>query len=175
MQDDLATLISQAQRGEKDAFGEIYKLFLKRIFRFIYFSVHDREVAADLTQNTFLRAWRAIQTFSLAKGSFQAFLFTIARNLAIDWQRKKKPLPLEKIGEYEASDNLEENFERREKSQLVRQVLDKLGERDKQIIILRYFEELTFFEIAKILGKKEGAVRVRVHRVLKKLKSFLSG
>lgn len=175
MQDDLSKLILRAQRGEKEAFGEIYNLFIKRIFRFVYFSVRDHELAQDLTQNTFLRAWRSIGNFSLARGSFQAFLFTIARNLVIDWQRKKKEISLEKIGEHVLYENPEEDVEREYEKRIVWQAISKLEERDKQIVVLRYFEELTFFEIAKILGKKEGAVRVRIHRVLKKLKNYLEG
>jgi len=171
--DDLSRLIRRSQEGDKDAFGEIYNLFLKRIFRFVYFSVRDRELAADLTQTTFLKAWQSIKKFSLQRGSFQAFLFTIARNLVIDHGRKKKEVSLETIADFPSFENPEEDMERLSEKRRVLQALSKLDRQDREIVVFRYFEELSFSEIARVTGKREGAVRVKVHRVLKKLKEHL--
>lgn len=166
-------LIKRAQKGDKDAFGEIYKLFLKQIFRFLYFSVRNYELAQDLTQNTFFKAWRALPSFSIPHGSFRAFLFTIARNLAIDESRKKKEIPLEAISEYPSKEDPQEYIQIEETKKLVWEALDKLDPEDKYMVVLRFFEEFEYEEIAKTLGKKEGTVRVGLHRILKKLKSHL--
>lgn len=168
-------LIKRAQEGDKDAFGEIYKLFFEKIYRFIYFSVHNSYLAEDLTQETFLRAWKHFGSFKSSKGTIQAFIYAIARNLVIDWQRKKKPVSLTLLydDEIKSNEDIEENFLRKQNQEMVWSVLSKLDQLDRHIVILRYFEELSFSQIAQITGEKEGSARVRLHRILKKLKQYL--
>lgn len=173
MEDDLSKLIIRAQRKDKDAFGQIYSLFFQRIYRFIYYSVHNQQLAEDITQDTFLRAWRALASFSTSRGSFQAFLFAIARNLVIDWYRKKKEISLEAVADPSYLEHVDEKITQDEEKQQLNRVLDKLKFDQRQIITLRYFEELSFFEIGKVVHLSEGAVRVRLHRILKQLKSYL--
>lgn len=169
----LNRLISRAKQGDKDAFGEIYSLFQKLIFRYIYFSTRNYELAEDLTQNTFFKAWRALPSISISRGSFRAFLFTIARNLIIDWTRRKKELPLETIENFPSFEDPEEDLIRKETREIVLQALSELTEDERQLITLRFFEELEYGEIAKVVGKKTGAVRVSTHRILKKLKKYI--
>lgn len=169
----LKRLIIRAKKGDKDAFGEIYNLFQKLIFRYIYFSVRNYELAEDLTQNTFFKVWRVLPSISISRGSFRAFLFTIARNLIIDWSRSKKELPLETIENFPSFENPEEDVIRKEAKEVVLQALKRLEENERQLILLRFFEELEYGEIAKVIGKKEGAVRVSTHRILKKMKSYI--
>ncbi|MBI2594181.1 RNA polymerase sigma factor [Candidatus Curtissbacteria bacterium] len=171
--DDLIKLITQAQAGDKDAFGQIYELFYPRIYRYCQFNL-DRELAQDLCQETFLRAWKALPSFSHKKGgSFQAFLFKIARNLIIDFARKKKEFPLRDYQEIETNEELAEQTDREFEKERLGRALSQLADSERQIIILRYFEEMTVFEVAKIVGVREGALRVRVHRILKKLKDLI--
>jgi len=169
----LKRLIIRAKGGDKDAFGEIYNLFLKQIFRYIYFSTRNYELAQDLTQNTFFKAWRALPSISVYRGSFKAFLFTIARNLVIDWSRSKKELPLETIENFPSFEDPQEDLIRKEARVVVLQALSRLEEDEKQLITLRFFEEFEYGEIAKVVGKKEGTVRVTTHRILKKLKNYI--
>lgn len=173
MASELKKLIERAQLGNKDAFGRIYELFFSKIYRFIYFSLGDKELSEDLAQNTFLRCWRSLQSFSDTKGSFQAFLFTIARNILIDWYRKKKEVSLEKVEDPASLENIESEAVKKEEKEIVWNALLRLKEFEKQVVILRYFEELSFADIAKIVGKKETAVRVKLHRTLKKMKHYL--
>lgn len=169
----LNKLIKRAQKGDKDSYGQIYNLFLKQVFRYLYFSVRNFELAQDLTQVTFFKAWRALPNFSISRASFRTYLFTIARNLAIDEVRKKKEIPLEFISEYPSNEDPEENFYKEEIKQLVHQALDRLEKDEKELVILRFFEEFEYGEIAKTLGKKEGAIRVSLHRILKKLNQII--
>lgn len=173
MTDDLSRLIVRAQNGEKDAFGQIYSLFLKRIYRFIYFAVRNRQLAEDITQDTFLRAWRSFSSFSQSHGSLQAFLFAIARNLVIDWYRKKKDIPLKTVADPGYKDDVDEKIAQDEEKQKLTHALAKLKFDQKQLVILRYFEELSFVEIGKVVGSREGTVRVRLHRILGQLKRII--
>ncbi len=173
MNDEEKKLVKGAKKGDKSAFGALYKIFLSRIYRFILYLIYDSHLAEDLTQETFLRAWKYLPKFSLKKGTFQAFLYKIARNLVIDHQRKKKSVLLNiEFGESIAvNENFEEKLIADERVKKVREALSGLAEFDRQLIVLRYFDELSFAEIAKVVGKKEGAIRVRTHRALKTLKN----
>lgn len=171
--EDISRLIELAKEGDKDAFGKIYQTFLGKIYRFIYFSVRDKSLAEDLTQNTFIKAWKALPSFTEKKASFQTFLFTIARNTVIDYTRKKKNVSLELIENIESHENIEELTFQKEEKEMVTRALSKLDYFEKHIVILRFFEEMSFAEIGEIVDKKEGAVRVHIHRILKKLKEII--
>ncbi len=172
--DDLEKLIIKSQSGDNQAFGQIYQLFYKRIYRFCRVHLYDEETASDLCQETFVKAWKALPSFSFkAGGSFQAFLFRIARNLIIDLSRKKKVSSLEQVEEPATNEDLLGQIDEKETQEKLHQALDKLGDKDKNLIVLRFFEDLSFIEVAKAMGEKEGALRVRTHRALKKLKEIL--
>ncbi|MBI2196659.1 RNA polymerase sigma factor [Candidatus Daviesbacteria bacterium] len=170
MSDDLEQVIKKAKGGDKDAFGKLYEQFRKRIFRYIYYLTYDRDLGEDLTQLTFLKAWVALPKFSSQKGTLQAYLYSIARNLVIDYKRRRKEVSLENIAEPAYTTNFEDNLIREENVKMVQTLLAGLDGEEKQLVIFRYFEELHFGEIAHILHKKEGAIRVRLHRILQKLK-----
>lgn len=170
--DNLSDLILKAQKGDKDAYGKIYNLFYQRIYRYCSFNTRKAEVAEDICQETFLKAWKSLPSFSQKGGSFQAYIFKIARNLIIDASRKKKELPLVGI-EIESNEHLEEKLEKQETAGKIKRALAKLKEDERQIIILRYFEDLSTREVAKAAGLKEGNLRVRLHRILKKLEGII--
>jgi len=172
--DDLSKLINRAQRGDKDAYGKIYQFFYKRILRYCQFNLGEYQKAQDICQETFFRAWKSLPVFELKKGgSFQAFLFKIAHNLIVDLVRKKREISIYKIEEPAQSHDLYEKFDKLNQIAKVKNALSKLKKDERQVIILRYFEEMTSVEVAQIVGKREGALRVQTHRILKKLKRFL--
>jgi RNA polymerase sigma-70 factor (ECF subfamily) len=172
--DETADWIKKAQNGDKYAYGVLYKQYYTRIYRYCRINLYHGQIAEDVCQEVFIRAWKALPKFTLKDGgTFQAFLFRIARNLIIDLSRKKKEVPLEHVGEISKEDNLIEGISRKEDIQRVKTALEKLTDIDRQIIILRYFEELSHSEAAKILNMREGALRVRTMRLLKKLKELI--
>lgn len=172
--DDLNLLTLKAQKGDKEAFGKIYVYFYKRIYRYCYFNLKAAEAAEDITQETFIKAWKSLPTFRIKKGgSLQAYLFRIARNLIIDLSRKKKEVTLDSIGEIEKEEDFEELIDKKTDTEKVRKALAKLDDLEKQIVLLRFFEDLSFTEVSKVTGVAEGNLRVKVHRTLKKLKDIL--
>lgn len=167
-------LIQKAQQGNKEAFGILYKEYFQRIYRYCRVNMYRDELAEDVCQETFVRAWKALPTFTFKHGgTFQAFLYRIARNLIIDLSRKKKEYSIEYYEEIQTDENYEEAIDRQDSMEKVKRALAKLKDEERQIIILRYFEEISHAEIAKILGIKEGAVRVRTVRLLQKVKGIL--
>ena len=167
-------LIESAKKGDKEAFGGLYEMHLKRIYRFLFFQLKDEQTAEDLTEQTFIKAWDKIYRFRIKKGgSFRAWLFKIARNLALDYFRKKPTISLSEIPEPKSFDNTEEKIYLDEKSKELRQAIDKLPSVLRQAVILRYLEELPYEQVAQALGKRKGTVRVMVFRALKILRKEL--
>lgn len=171
---DLAVLVARARKGDKDAFGELYQLYYLKIYRYCWIHTNNTQLAQDICQETFLRAWKVMPSFYEKNGgTIQAFLFKIARNQLIDNSRKKKESRLADYQELEDNENLEERIYRHDAIDKVRSALGKLNEVERQIITLHYFEDLSGEEVAKIVGMNEGAVRVRTHRILAKLREIL--
>lgn len=168
-------LIKKAQNGDREAFGKLYKTYFKKIYRYCSFNTKDDELAKDICQETFVKAWKKIKDFKMQENwSIQAFLFTIARNLIIDHSRKRKEFNIEKFEDnIESKEDLFASVDKKENVQKIKIALSNLEEIEKQIIILRYFEEMDTKEVAKIVGSKDGAIRVRIHRILEKLKIIM--
>ena len=137
-------------------------------------NVSRDELAQDLCQDTFIKAWKALPTFTQTEeGTFQAYLYRIARNLIIDLSRKKKEYKLEDYHEIDTGEDFVEQIDRQDEVAKLKIVLSKLTDIERQIIILRYFEDMSHKDCAKVLGIKEGALRVRTVRTIKKMKDIL--
>ncbi len=163
-------LISAAQDGDANAFGEIYDRFIEKIYRFVYFKVGTREVAEDLTQTVFLKALEKLKNFK-GQGSFQSWLFAISRNTVTDHYRTRKYFTsLDKIAETQA-DTKGIDFETKESFDQVFESLKNLADVEQEVIILHSIEQYSFTEIAEITGKSEESLRILKHRGLKNLKS----
>jgi RNA polymerase sigma-70 factor (ECF subfamily) len=168
------TVLEQAKQGDKNAFELLYKYYFPRIYRYCKANIYRDDLAADICQETFMKAWKALPTFTLKNGgTFQAFVYRIARNNIIDLSRKKKEFSLSIYEDIETEEDLVELVHRHDAINAVKRVLAKLPEKDRQILILRYFEDMSHKETAQIVGIREGALRVRTTRLLKKLKELM--
>lgn len=173
--EDLKSIVQKAIQGDRDAFSEIYKLYYRKVFRYCKFNTNDDSLAQDICQESFVRAWKKIADFEIDKPnwSIQAFLFTIARNLIIDRSRSKREFSLEHYEHLATQEDLYAEFDRTSAIHTIRDALSKLDETEQQIIVLRYFEDMDSKEVANILGVKDGALRVRQHRAMEKLKIIM--
>lgn len=171
--EDEKTLIKKAQKGDTEAYGVIYKKYFQKLYRYCKFNTKSDEQAKDICQESFVKAWKKLRDFKTeGQWSIQAFLFTIARNLIIDATRKKKEFALEEFESLPDEQDLYEEIDRQQDISRVRNVLSKLEDFERQIILLRYFEEMSSQEVAHILGVKDGALRVRTFRVMQKMKDI---
>ena len=183
-------LFAQLKRKDKDAFIKFYDSNLDKIYRYIYFKVGQKEDAEDLTSASFLKLWNAIQEGKIIEYStLRSLMYTIARNIVIDHYRKTSTMPtvpiqdeIEIDGETIAcSDQLVSDTED-VRDALDREIdLDQIKERllemkdeYREIIVLRFIEGLSAKEIAKILNKTPGNVRILSHRAIKSLKEMIS-
>lgn len=164
---DDASVAREAQNGSAQAFGILVKRHHGRVFAFLFALTRHREDAEDLTQETFLRAWDKFHRFDQDR-PLLPWLFTIARRLSISALRKRKPIPCEAVP---AADIAPEND--RCDPGLWELAKAELPPESFEAVWLHYCEELSIKEIAAIMGKREGAVKVSLHRSRKTLAARL--
>jgi RNA polymerase sigma-70 factor (ECF subfamily) len=157
-------------------FEKTHKKYADAIFRYCYFKVSDREIAKDLTQETFIKFWE--YWASGGKVDYiKSFLYRIASNSIIDHRRKKKTLSLEKMtmtGFDPANDSNEmEEIENMSEGAEAIKAVGELPEKYRDVLILRYVDDLSIKEIAEIIQEKENNISVRINRGLEKLKNIL--
>ena len=174
-----ATPVEHIVAGDADAFGELYLLHLDAIYRYIYYRVGDASDAEDLTEQVFLNAWEALPGYKRRGSPFTSWLYRIAHNVVVDYHRRQKPTaPMpspEKVArENEHSSPLEQVIEAEEAAALATAIA-QLPEEQQQVIVLRFIEGLKHAEVARIIGKSEGACRIIQHRALVALNRLLSG
>lgn len=166
----------------KESFAALYDTHIKSIYRFIFFKVNSKEEAEDLASETFLKAWNYLSKIDNSNKihNFKAFLYKIANNLVIDFYRKRSLLPVNlNDGEWEDANIPDteltgiDKIKKEDDAAEIKEAFKKIPENYSSVVIWYYLEELEISEIAQILGKSEGTVRVTVHRALKALKRVL--
>ncbi|HYC79735.1 MAG TPA: RNA polymerase sigma factor [Candidatus Binatia bacterium] len=172
---ELNKAFEKAQKLDREAFGLIYDHFSEKLYKFIYFRVGHKELAEDLLSDTFVKAWTKIDSVSSTK-AFTSWLYQIAKNNIIDYYRVKKvTVDLEEVVDVlEDAASPIDDANLMIEQQVVLELLEHLPEEQQQIIRYKFFEELENIEIAQIMGKSEGAVRVIQHRAIAKLKELLN-
>ena len=166
-------LIAKLRMRDKEAFAQLYDNYIDRIYRFIYFKVSNKETAEDLTSQTFLKVWQYALDGNIKLGkSLQAFLYTAARNTVIDYyrQNKNKEISLDESEDISVENNIEQSIDQDLQVDEVSKKLKNLKNEYQEIIILYYINELSIKEIASVLNKKKGTIRVTLHRALKALR-----
>ncbi len=156
--------------------------YAPRVFGLLVRMIGRRDVAEDLAQQTMLRALGALDRYR-PEGRFQAWIFRIAVNVGRDWIRRRPREP--SLGLDPASDTLppaavtheapEEALLKHERARAVEAALAKLPDADREVLLMRYYGELAFKEIAEATGQPIGTVLARAHRALKKLGDLVPG
>lgn len=167
---------------KKKEFVKIYNKCAPRIYRFVYLKVSSPRDSEDLTSEVFLRFWRNISENDLDKQKIKnprALLYKIANNLVIDFYRKKSRTELIMDPEDSVLAKIEDKFDLNNKLNInsdiegIKKAISQVKDEYQNIIIWRYLDDFSNKEIAQILEKPEGTIRVLVHRALKDLKKYL--
>lgn len=173
---DDTPLVLRAIRRDQEAFGELYDRHVVRVYRHIYYMVGNAAEAEDLTAQAFLRAWEAIERYQVRGAPFVSWLLRIAHNLGVSYLRSKRDSS-------ELHDGIVDTKERRDpewsyqqtaEEELVREAILTLREEQRQVIILRFIEDLDYKEVADIIGKSVAAIRVIQHRALNSLRKQMN-
>ena len=168
------TLILEAKNGSELAFGKLYGLYFEKIFKFVYFRVSHKEVAEDITEDVFIKAWTSIKT--VKEDSFSGWLYQIAKNKVIDYYRQKKvTVDIEEISNIiESEDDINNDANTVIERRLFMTVLKQLTPEQQIIIKLKFIEDMENSEIAELISKSEGSIRVVQHRAIQKLQELIN-
>jgi RNA polymerase sigma-70 factor (ECF subfamily) len=166
-------LIKQAQE-DLSKFEPIFDRYFDRVFAFVFSRTNNRQIAEDLTSQIFLKIVQALPRYK-NKGSFAAWIFTIARNTlnshfrSADY-RFNDNLDESRISEFEYQNAPRQQFADIENKIDLDRAIKRLTYKDQEILSLRYAAELSYEDIGMILRKKPGAVKMAIHRILRKVK-----
>src|SRR5690242_39487 len=174
---DLDRPLVEAAKRDPARFDALYRRYLAQVYSFAYYELGDHHAAEDATEATFVSALTNLHRFeerarpSDGEGAstFRVWLFQIARNEVAGERRRARRRPVEPIGETVVVDPLdvESAAVRRDEVRAAWRAVDRLPGERRQAMVLRFVDELSTAEIAGVLGRSEGAVRVLIHRALK--------
>ena len=173
-------LLLRLRKKDPEAFAQIYDLYVTPIYRFIYFKVATRQDAEDLTSEVFLKIWQYITESEEKIENLRALLYRTARNLVIDMYRQKARRDITPDTEVlnnivdDRQQNLLSRIESEFEMKNIEMVLRKMKDEYREVIILRFIDELSINEIAKVLDKSKGSVRVILHRALKVIRELMN-
>lgn len=176
-------LINNYLEGDKESLEILIGRYLKSIHSFVYKYVGNGAEAEDVTQEVFVKVWRNLKKFD-RKHSFKTWIFTIAKNTAIDWLKKKKAIPFSRFDTEDGGNFIidtladtaprqSELFDSQNIAQAFSVLLDKLSDSYRSVLLLHYNNNLTFREIAEATGDPLHTVKSRHRRALIKLKDLL--
>lgn len=170
-------ILRRAQQGDSEAFRLLVEAYQTQVYR-LALRMCGEAAADDVTQEAFLAAWRALPEF---RGTcrFSTWLYRLTTNAAIDCLRREKRHrdtdDLDGVELSDGGDTPQESAERSETQTAVRAALSALSEEHRQVLLLRYMQELDYSEIAVALAVSEGTVKSRISRAKARLKEILSG
>ncbi|MFN2144269.1 MAG: RNA polymerase sigma factor, partial [Anaerolineales bacterium] len=152
--------------------------YLDPIYRYVHYRLPNVEEAEDLTERVFLKIWELICDQKITKiNNFQAWLYRVAHNQVIDYHRKKKPITIdtqEETGLFGKSDlNTESDVQKKLDQQALLAAVEKLDDQSQEVIVLRFMNDLSHAEVAKILDLEPGHVRVLQHRAINQLRKIM--
>jgi RNA polymerase sigma-70 factor (ECF subfamily) len=173
----LRFLLESAKSGDQEAFEEIMMAFNNFVFSIAYHATGSRDIACDVTQETWVRVWKALPEFQ-TRGSFPRWLETIARNVATDCLRRRSSqaeLARESVvDDPEAMSPGRDRMKRANRAEeTVRKLLDALPPHFRTAVVLFELEGRSVCEVAKLMGESEGTVRIWLHRARAKMRRIL--
>jgi RNA polymerase sigma-70 factor (ECF subfamily) len=185
--DEVQNLVSRAIEGDFDAFDQIMLLYRERLYGVIYNMTFNHEDAADLTQESFVKAFRSLSKFK-RKSSFFTWLYRIGVNLTLTHLKRKKArkfFSFDQLSDHKKSKEVLAEFSSSEKSSIkttllnelhekLNEALSKLSDKHRTIVVLFEIDGLSHKEIASIMKCTEGTVRSRLHYAKLQLQSLLS-
>ncbi len=176
---EMAGLLRRAQRYERAAFDRLYVLYADKIYRYIRYRVQDQHVSEDLTAEVFLRLLEGIHAFRVTERDqvaiFSGYLYRIAHNLLYDYyhrQARRQVTPLdERVRDLAESQRTW--IEKGLTDAQLHAAISELTDEQQQVLVMRFFEDMSNAEVAKVMGKTEGAIKALQHRALRPSSAFL--
>jgi len=170
-------LIQEAIAGNKESFGRLYELYARQIFSYLFYRTGEHHTAMDITETVFLRAWENMPDFG-TKGrglNLRAWLYRMAHNAMVDYHRSHKPeVDLEALAELpNQMPHAAKLVEIAETQEYLMKRLAELDEVSRQVLVLRFYAEMSPKEVSQIMDISEGNVRVIQYRALRKMRDLI--
>ena len=154
--------------AERPDFEDVYRKHVKNVYRYVYARVGNRSDAEDLTSQTFFEALEKWPRYR-EEGKVGAWLLTIARHHVADFYRRRRPtVPLEKIDPL-VDTPMAEEIDRMDERKKIDSLVRELNDSQQELLRLRFAAGLKYREIAEVLGRSEGAVKMAIHRLVRTL------
>jgi RNA polymerase sigma-70 factor, ECF subfamily len=173
MLDGEIKLIENAVKGKASAFGLLYDHYQPKIYRFVLIKIGRREDAEDITHQVFLNAWQNITNYKDLGFPFSSWLYRIAKNQVIDrYRTKRQEVDIDSVDEEISSEDsgINEDLETKIQLERVMKMIAVLKQDYQDVLIMRFVEDLSIKEVAAVIEKSEGAVKLMQHRAIKELK-----
>jgi RNA polymerase sigma-70 factor (ECF subfamily) len=165
------SIIRLCQKGDLKNFGFLYEKYIRAIYDFVYYKTHHKQTAEDLVSTVFMKALEKIGSFDFDKGTFQAWLYQIARNTVIDHYRtQKQDKNIDDVWDLSSKDDMARNMEVRGGLAQIEKYIKNLDSEQRDIIIMRIWQGMSHAEIAEALGKSEASVKMTYSRTIRKLR-----
>ena len=165
--------IIRAARQDSKAFGELYTLYVEQVFRYLYSRIGNVHEAEDTTAQTFLVAFETFDRFR-QDGHFASWLFTIARNKAMDhFRRRENTYSIDEVKDIPVENDPLVGVIQSEQTAALSKLIQALPEEDRELLRLRFLAAMSFPEIAHFLHRNEDAVKKSIYRLLARLHSQL--
>ena len=176
MQDE-ESLVRRAKQHDQEAFAQLYEKYFDKIYRYVALKIGDRMEAEDITQQVFLKAIKSISSFKWKGFPFSSWLFRIAHNQVVDYLRKKTKRDAVDLDDtlLASDDDPQLAFERKLDIEQLALATKKLTRAQQEVISLRFAGELPIAQVAKVMGRSEGAVKALQHSAVVTLRKVMTG
>ncbi len=175
-------LIERHRTGDSEAFPLLMKRYLRPTYHFALHFTREEGSAEDIVQETFIKAWRHLDRFNAEK-KFKTWIFTIAKNTAYDYLKKKRAIPFSSFDDDDGENPIEAIddanllpdvlFEKKEIAATLARALEEMSPPNRTLLTLRYLEDFSLEEISEILGEPYNTIKSRHGRALKSLKDII--
>jgi RNA polymerase sigma-70 factor (ECF subfamily) len=169
-------LLVERAKHDKEAFGELYALYVDKIYSYVYYRTGNNQDAEDLTARVFFRAIQHIGNYKDQGVPFSAWLYRIAHNLLANWYRdqsRRQMVSLDSIAQWHVEDSPELATELLEDQEALLEAIQRLPTDRQELLILKYVDRMPNADIGEIMGRSEGAIKSLYHRTLLSLRDDL--
>jgi RNA polymerase sigma-70 factor, ECF subfamily len=172
MEESEQIVIKKCQLGDLEQFGFLYEKYIRKIYDFIFYKTHHKETAEDIASEVFMKALESINQFDPCKGTFQAWIYQIARNKTIDHYRTKKTDEnIDDAWDISGNEDPAGEIDARNKLEKIKRYIKNLESRQRDVLIMRIWQEMSYKEISEILNFSEANCKMTYSRAIRKLRS----
>lgn len=155
-------------------FAKYYSDNVDKIYRFVYYRTKHRQISEDITSQTFFKALKKFETFDEKKASFQVWIYRIARNTLYDyWRTFHTTSDIDDVFDLSSDERVEESVADKLEIEKIEDYLQTLSSEQRDIIIMRIWDDMSYADIASIMDKSEGATKMMFSRAINKLRETM--